>query len=1200
MYLKSLTLKGFKSFADRTHMVFDPGLTVVVGPNGSGKSNVSDAILWVLGEQSAKMLRGQAMEDVVFSGSSARKPVGVAEVTLVLDNTDHTLPVDFSEVGITRRMYRSGESEYLINGAPARLMDIQDILHDSGLGKDTHSIISQGKLDSILASRPEDRRSLIEEAAGISKHRRRKERSLKKLADMDKNLVRARDLSREMHRQLRPLERQVDKARRYNDLSSRLSELTCQLAVDDLRRLQERWNRLQAKGAEAAAAVELAGFRAAEKAKELEKLQSMLEQKGLFVGDLGEQRRRCGDILGRLESDMRLLEEKGRNMVDRLSETRLTLSQVERQRTEAARELDDVSGRLSDARVTADDLRRQVSELEPAARRAVEERRAAGAEQARLTNEQRTCQRELDQATLAHAKLKDEISNAEVEDSMFASRIAQITESLETAQEALDDRHAKIAEVTESLDEAQALADAARSQIDAKSEELRRSRQEQETARSVLDEARSALAEARATLSALHRVDEQTQAGVGSLEGAVLSRGSLAELVRFRLADVVTAPAELDALVERLLGETLEAPVVATAEDVSALMSAAEDTNGATGRLTVLSLAEQRRASGSADDAAGTGYPLFGRLDVADEARGMVASLLGDVRVVEDAAAVVAAHAKDPSLTYVTPEGVVALPDGRTTAGSQAGAAAGVLERKRRIRTLEDGMSSLEQRLADADEAARAASEEVERASQAVAQARDAQARAAGDVSRLRGEQDSMRREVGRLESQAARARDERAQVERRRETACRKADEARPRLEGLLARADDARDRLAELTDLLDAAQTRRREASRAEDEATRRLSAAKLELATTSERLRHLEERERELTGRIAQLDERREAAEQSTRSLEVLRLRVDPLHERYEAIRDCARTWAERLRDRASLAEADSDSLKRTIGDAKEQVSRANEELERAKGAESDVKVESGRLEVRVEQAIAAITADGAHTLEEALEMPEPDDREASEREVANLRRQIDGLGPVNQVAMDEYTTLKERTDYITEQLEDLESARSALTKITAAIDRKMRRQFLATFEAVNANFVEVFSMLFPGGRAHIEMTDPDHPAETGIEIVAQPRGKRIAKMTLMSGGEKSLTALALLFAVYRTRTVPFYVFDEVEAALDDSNLDKLLDAIEQLKETTQLIVISHQRRTMEQADVLYGVSMQADGVSHVVSQRLDRKTGKVVDA
>lgn len=265
MYLKSLTLKGFKSFADRAHMTFEPGLTVIVGPNGSGKSNISDSILWVLGEQSAKQLRGQAMEDVIFSGSSARKPVGVAEVTLVLDNSDHMLPVDFDEVAITRRMYRSGESEYLINSSPCRLMDIQDILHDSGLGKDTHSIISQGKLDAILQSRPEERRALIEEAAGISKHKRRKERALKKIKSMDEHLTRARDINKEIARQLRPLERQVDRARKYKELSSRANELTQMLAVDELRSLQSQWNDLESRSKEGAAELELAQYRMGER-----------------------------------------------------------------------------------------------------------------------------------------------------------------------------------------------------------------------------------------------------------------------------------------------------------------------------------------------------------------------------------------------------------------------------------------------------------------------------------------------------------------------------------------------------------------------------------------------------------------------------------------------------------------------------------------------------------------------------------------------------------------------------------------------------------------------------------------------------------------------------------------------------------------------------------------------------------------------
>ena len=1194
MYLKSLTLKGFKSFADRTHMVFDPGLTVVVGPNGSGKSNVSDAILWVLGEQSAKMLRGQAMEDVVFSGSSARKPVGVAEVTLVLDNTDHTLPVDFSEVGITRRMYRSGESEYLINGSPARLMDIQDILHDSGLGKETHSIISQGKLDSILASRPEERRSLVEEAAGISKHRRRKERSQRKLADMDKNLVRAKDVARELGRQLRPLERQVDKAKRFEELDARLSELTCQLAVDDVRRLKREWSELEGRQREAAAAVELAQFRVDEKTRELEKLQSLLEQKGLFVGDLGEQRRRLADILGRLDSDMRLLEEKGRNMVDRLSETRMTLSQVDRQRGEATRERDDVAGRLSDARVTTERLQADVDELEPAAKAATAARREAGSAQAKLTGEQRESQRRLDQATLAHAKLTDEISNAEVEDQMFQSRIAQIEESVETAEAALKSRRERLEELAGQIEGSQATLDAA-SAVSTDSSIWAMRLWNIWSSTSALDAARSRLAGANATLTALRQVDAQLAGSKDSLEGRVLKDSELAGLVRGRLADLVSAPAELDQLVERLLGEALAAPVVETGADAARLAGAAEATKGASGSLTVLSLAERARAH-----AAGAGETLAARLEVSPEAAGLVDALLGDVRVVADAQAAVAAHEAEPTLTYVTPTGVVAHPDGRLVCGTSAGAAAGTLERRRRITELEDGMGALEADVREAQGRLVDAGVALDAAQQALSDARAEEARLAGELSRLTGEQKSVSSEVGRLEGQVARAHDERAQVARRREEACKRADEARPRLAKLKEEADAERERLAQIGRDLEEATERRREASRAEDAATKKAADARLELATTRERLRHLQERSAELDRRISELVERARTAEEGTRSLEVLRLRVDPLHERYDAVRDAARAWAERLRDRASLAEADSASLKKTIGDAKRQVADTTAELERAKAEQGDLKVEGGRLEVRVEQAIAAITADGRHVLEEALQMPEPDDRDACEREVRRLREQIEGLGPVNQVAMDEYTRLKARSDYVASQLDDLESARAALTKITAAIDRKMRRQFLVTFDAVNANFVDIFSMLFPGGKAHLEMTDPDHPAETGIEIVAQPRGKRITKMTLMSGGEKSLTALALLFAVYRTRTVPFYVFDEVEAALDDSNLDKLLDAIDQLKETTQLIVISHQRRTMEQADVLYGVSMQADGVSHVVSQRLDRATGKVVDA
>ena len=1178
MYLKSLTLKGFKSFADRTHMVFDPGLTVVVGPNGSGKSNVSDAILWVLGEQSAKQLRGQAMEDVIFSGSSARSAVGVAEVTLVLDNSDHTLPIDFNEVGITRRMYRSGESEYLINGAPSRLMDVQDILHDSGLGKDTHSIISQGKLDSILSSRPEERRALIEEAADISKHRRRKERSQKKLVSMDENLARAKMLSREIARQLRPLERQVDKAQRAKQLEEELKALEIQLAVDDLRRLQEEYARLEARGKEADAACELAQYRLDEKSAELEKLQSLLEQKGLFVGDLGEQRRRMQDLLGRMDADMRLLEEKGKNMVARLSDMRMQLSTMEKQRADAAEEHEGVAGDLSDARVREGSLREEVEGLSRAAREASERRRALDEELSGITAEERAARAEADRETLAYAKLEDQISNAEVEDQMFASRLEQLEETVRTTEEAVAERSGRVEDLEAALEAAREREGSLSTAITAQAGALSAARGEHA-------EAQRALSSATATLEALRAVDTDVE----SASPLVAALAADEPRVRCRLADLVDADPAVESLVERLLGDDLAALVVDGVDDVTALVERARTMADKDGAAAIVSAALAGRAPVPAD---APGTPLVSRLRASDVARPLLEALLGSVRLVGSAAEAVRAHAKAPGATYVAEDGALVLPDGRVRVGSVTTSESGALERKRRIRELAGGMPALEERLAEAADA-------VAEAEASLAKAREEQAAAKGEIARVRAELSSTTAERGRLEAQLANATSERAQVTKRRAASAERAAAARAQIEEHRSAARAAREQADELAGRLSERTAEHEAAVRDQGKASKALSDGRLELAMTSERRAGLERRDRELSARVSELDARIEATRRSSRALEVVRLRVDPLHDRYDAIRERALEWAARLKDRASLAEADSDSLKRTIGDAREAVSAATAELEDARGAATGVKVDLGKLEVQVQTSVNAIVATGA-VLDDALECPPPDDRDEAERRVAALRSQIESIGPVNAVAMDEYLRLKERYDYIDEQVTDLEDARVALRKITAAIDRKMRNRFLTVFERVNANFSEIFALLFPGGQAHIEMTDPDNPSETGIEIVAQPRGKKLAKMMLMSGGEKSLTALALLFAVYKVRTVPFYVFDEVEAALDDSNLSKLLDAIEQLKSTTQLIVISHQRRTMEQADVLYGVSMQADGVSHVVSQRLDRDTGKVVDA
>ncbi|MDD5799835.1 MAG: chromosome segregation protein SMC [Coriobacteriales bacterium] len=1177
MYLKSLTLKGFKSFADKTTMVFDPGLNVVVGPNGSGKSNISDSILWVLGEQSAKMLRGQAMEDVIFSGSSARQPVNVAEVTLVFDNSDHKLPVDFTELAITRRMYRSGESEYLINGAPSRLLDITDILHDSGMGKDTHSIISQGKLDSVLASRPEQRRELIEEAAGISKHRRRKERSERKLKSMDENLHRAKDIAREINRQLRPLERQVNKAKRAHELQGQIRELRLTLAVDDLRGLQQRHQQLSTRQREAEAACQIAQVQLQQKSDELERYQVLLEQKGLFVGNLDEERKRTAGMLSSIDADLRVLGQKGSSMRSRANDLQQALQAAEREGQQVRQEHAQVRSDLEAARAEWDQLKRQCDQLGPAAREARDRRKQLGSRLGRMQSDQQAAQRKADQEMLAYAKLRDQIENAQTQDGLYQSRLDQINESVAVAQERIRDREAHRDEVSAQLEQAQAAADAAKQAI-------RQLQDQVQTCRRQESQARETLARERAQLSALESVDAQA-AKSSPLVASLTKRNDVRSLVRSRLADVVEAPSDLEEVVERLLGDDLQALLVSDDAAAKQVAEAALGQRNASGQATVLSL-----DAAPATTADAPGRDLLGLLKVPDEALPLATRLFGRVRVVDSVEDGLRARHEAPDHTYVTLSGVIFLPDGRIHVGQQSNAEHGALERKRRIRQLRQGLDDREAAYAKAQE-------QTAQAEKDLSQKRDADAASRGELARLRGELSSATSEIGRLQGQLSKAQAQRTQVERERDAARAKAAQAREEVARHRKASQEAQEHATDLQHQLESLQGERSEASRAESQADERLSQAKVQLAAVTERKNHLITRDDQLTSREAQLA--KSAADPvQLDELRVRLRRVEPLRQSYERVRDALRQVDALLGDRARLAQADSASLRQTIAQAKQEVSQRSQEVEKSRTAASDAKVAIGRIEVQVENAVSDIEALG-EPLEQALQTEAPKDRAASEAQLSRLDGELKGIGPVNEVAMEQYTRLKRRADYINEQVADLESARKSLTKINAAIDRKMRRQFLVVFDQVNANFQEIFAMLFPGGQAHIEMTDPDDPAQTGIEIVAQPRGKKITKMMLMSGGEKSLTALALLFAVYKTRTVPFYVFDEVEAALDYANLQKLLNAIELLKRDTQLIVISHQRRTMEQADVLYGVSMQADGVSHVVSQRLD-KSGKVVDA
>ncbi len=1184
MYLKSLVLKGFKSFADRSVLKLEPGMTVVVGPNGSGKSNVSDAVLWVLGEQSAKQLRGQAMEDVIFAGSSARQAVSLAEVDLVLDNSDGTLPLDFTEVVITRRMYRSGDSEYLINGSPSRLMDVLDILNDSGLGRDTHSIISQGSLQHMLQARPEDRRVLIEEAAGILKHKKRKERAGRKLKNMDVELARVNDIAAEIDRQLKPLQRQASRARQYEQLAGELKEIELTLAVDDLRQLQGQWNDIEKKEREADAAVELVRFRLEEKQRELEKLQRLLEEKGLFAGDLAEQRRRCQVVLSQLDSGMLLLEEKGHNMVTRLSELRQTIHQNEKRLTENRDQLDKSSVEQVEAAASLETVQAQVEEVRAAMEDVRKSRKELDAQIGRLNAQQRSFSKQLDDVALATLKATESISTADVEDDLLARRATQIEESLAATKATLAARRGRIEELEEELGRLQSESALAKSDIDKRVRLLDDARKEQGAK---VDE----LSQLKAELKGLEEVDRAFDESSPLLSWVMERKDSIDGIVA-PLSEVISAPSDLESLVESLMGADLFGLAVKDAQSAQALVEQLL-AGGATGgelSLVPTSIKGAKRQSAKA------GQRLLDMLAF-DEAHAQVAdALLGDVYIVDDVQAAIKAAAADATgARFVTRDGVVVWPSGKVTCGQRTADATGVLARKRRMSALRDAQPAAQEALEAAQQAVQAAQERLQ-----VAQADDFEL--SQSIAQLSGERDSARQEAGRLEASITGLMQEQTQIEQRRQKVAEDTQTTRERIEELASKKDELTAQKNDVEEELASVKEQRSKLFEEETLSSNRIQQLQVELATVRERERHLRTTVQAAQRSIEQLEESLEVSRQTERNLELLRQRVQPLHGTLSDLRACVTEKAEALRDRAQLEQTGQGDLRSTIDNVRNAIAQRQKEVDEASEGLVQTRIEKSKLEVRVEQAIKAITQDNGVLLEIALELPAPKDRHETEQQRDRLARRIKNLGSVNPVAVDEYRKLKERRDFIAIQVDDLQSAAKALEHIVAAIDRKMRNRFMETFNQVNANFEEIFANLFPGGQGHLELTDQDSPETTGVEVHAQPRGKTVRKQSLLSGGEQSLVSLALMFAVYRVRSTPFYILDEVEAALDDTNLRRLLSYLDSIRSTTQVIMISHQRRTMEMADLLYGVSMRSDGVSKLVSQKLDqaiRSVGKTRD-
>ena len=1215
MHLKSLTLKGFKSFASATTLRLEPGITCVVGPNGSGKSNVVDAISWVLGEQGAKALRGGKMEDVIFAGTAGRAPLGRAEVTLTVDNTDGALPIDYTEVSITRRMFRDGAGEYEINGSACRLLDIQELLSDSGIGRELHVVVGQGQLDAVLQSRPEDRRAYVEEAAGVLKHRKRKEKALRKLDGMQVNLTRLTDLTAELRRQLKPLGRQAEIARRAQAVQAELRDARLRLAADDLVTLRGELAREEADEESARARrteveEELAVARA-----EQERLEAALAQDAPRLATAQDTWYRLSTLVERLRGTVGLARERARHLTD-AAEARAPGRDPDELEAEAGI-VAEQEAELVEAVVEA---RRSLAEV--LEERAEQEATLAAAERAHLAAVRALADRRAGLATLA--------GRAEA----LRSGVTANAEEIERLSEALAEADDRTRAAREELEAEREGAGADAEAGDGLRERVAEQRRAAETAQARVQElvgreraAEQQRAHWRARVEALS-VGLARRDGSGALLGKAAPPGVVGAVSRLVEIDAdarVAVAVALGALADAVAVESADAAVSALAHLRSAAAGRATlllgDGDGDPGRGGEPAAAGAdgapreggRPAPGSGPVVpvgGGRGEPPAGSWAV-DRVRApgpLVPALrrvLAGVAVVDDLAA--ARAVAGAGLTAVTRDGELLAPE---RAAGGAGAAASALDVQAAVDDAVAARAAVEEELgrlrpalegARAEEAARGA--EVAAAREAVAAAERRAAAAAAQLGRR---------------EQAVRS----AEAEAQRLRARRDAVEAR-RADALLA-LEAAERQLAVVADepVDDEPDTAPRDAAAA---ALARVRTAEVEARLG---LRTAEERARAIAGRAESLRRQASAERQAraraaaARAAREQAARVAALvvaaGERAGAALVGSLTAAAAERDAAAAART---GRERALGEARTTAGRLAALLEKLVDAVHRDEVLRAGTRARLEALTAKVLDDhglaaddlvdeyGPHVPVPAspAEMaeyeaarargdevtappPMPYDRASQERRAARAGKDLGLLGRVNPLALEEFAALEERYRFLSTQLEDLKNTRRDLLTVVREVDERILEVFADAFRDVAREFETVFATLFPGGEGRLVLTDPADLLTTGIEVEARPPGKKVKRLSLLSGGERSLTAMALLVAIFRARPSPFYVLDEIEAALDDANLRRLIALLEQLRESSQLIVITHQKPTMEVADALYGVSMRGDGITTVISQRL----------
>ena len=1181
MYLKALEIQGFKSFPDKTVLTFGEDITAIVGPNGSGKSNISDAIRWVMGEQSTRALRGGKMEDVIFGGTAQRRQTGYAEVSLILDNTSHIFPMDESEVMVTRRYYRSGESEYYINRRSVRLKDVNELFMDTGLGREGYSIIGQGKIDEILSVKSADRREVFEEAAGISRYRHRKEEAERKLAHTDENLVRVNDKIAELELQVEPLREQSERARKFLVLRDELKGLEVSVWLDTLERLRASHIKLDADYQEAARQKEEARVALERLYAAAEALSAQMREKDVEADRLRFESQSREAAAAELESAIAVLKNNVQNNLDNAQRIRADLDQQEGRADSLAGQIGQRQERLAEIE---DKLTRMREELRGKSEQAQEAARSAGT-LARELEELR--QKEaMETATAAEAKaLLSALAAAAQEvldrDETVRQELRELDSRLEEGRAAQRQARKALAKAVEERDAVQNVISGYALRL-----ESRRKKAEQARERHMklqMDE--NALSSRVKMLTEMEKLHEGYSKAVKLVMGEA-QRGSL-QHIHGPVADLLKVPEEYTVAIETALGGAMQNLVVDREEDGKAVIQYLKRRDA--GRATILPLSSIRPGELREGQAlrrepgfVGVGDQL---ISFQPQYRNVFSNLLGRVAVMEDLDhAIAAARKYGYKFRIVTLDGQVLNPGGSMTGGS-ASRSAGILSRANELERLNEQGRGLREQLAqaakaleEADREAAAAGYEMETAQSQLREWEDAILKAEGEAAHC----DSV---VADLERQSSSQREELEQLKSRSaqiESDTRGARSRIQELEGAAAALkSEAEGKVRGQTDLQDRSARITRELS----ELTASLAALEAEQETTAKSLGELKSLRDDMAGDreqnqalIGQYEEKnrqftQEIGEKTAR-LQELRAENQVRSEEIRALGE------EKLALEGQRNQADKDS--RAKNDELLAMEREVSILEQRKVAAA--MEEKQLLDKLWETYELSHEAAKQHRVE-IESVPK------ASRRIGELKRAISSLGSINLGAIEEYQRVNERYTYLTDQRDDVQRAKGELEEIIADITGEMKTIFAREFQTIDQAFGQTFTELFGGGKATLELEDPEDILNCGIEIKVQPPGKALKIITLLSGGEKAFVAIALYFAILKVRPTPFVVMDEIEAALDDNNVARFAHYMRSMADKTQIIVITHRRGTMEEADVLYGVTMQEQGVSRMLTINLN---------